>query len=63
LVLFLGQFGFESSTVRYGFAIAYVVLSVGLLVFHRETRLNLWDSLLHVVGRGRREEAERTGAS
>jgi cation:H+ antiporter len=61
LVLFLAQLGFESSTIRYGFAVVYVLLSVGLLLFHRETRLNLWDSLLHVLGRSRRgENAGRT---
>jgi cation:H+ antiporter len=52
LVLFLGQFGFDNTTVRYGFAIAYVVLAAGLFAFSRDTRENLWDSLKTVFGRG-----------
>jgi cation:H+ antiporter len=52
LVLFLGQFGFDNTTVRYGFGIAYMALAVGLFIFSRDTRGNLWDSLKTVVGRG-----------
>jgi cation:H+ antiporter len=52
LVLFLGQFGFDNTTVRYGFAIAYMVLAIGLFLFSRDTRANLWDSLKTVFGRG-----------
>jgi cation:H+ antiporter len=54
LALFLGQFGFESSTVRYGFAIAYLVLAAGLFAFSPEARRNLWSSLVYVVRSGRR---------
>jgi cation:H+ antiporter len=53
LVLFLGQFGFDDPTVRYGFAIAYMALSLGLLVFSRETRVNLRESIVHVFRRRR----------
>jgi cation:H+ antiporter len=52
LVLFMAQFGFPVSAVRYGFAIAYIVLAAGLFVFSRDTRVNLWDSLKTVFGRG-----------
>jgi cation:H+ antiporter len=52
LVLFLGQFGFDDQAVRYGFTIVYVVLALGMFVVSRETRVNLWDSLKTVVGRG-----------
>jgi cation:H+ antiporter len=54
LVLFLGQFGFENSTVRYGFAIAYLALGFGLFLFSRETQRNLVRSLVYVVRPGRR---------
>jgi cation:H+ antiporter len=57
LVLFLGQFGFDNTTVRYGFAIAYILLGAGLFVFSRDTRVNLWDSLKTVFGRGSRQAA------
>jgi cation:H+ antiporter len=49
LVLFLGQLGFEAPAVRFGFAIAYLVLTAGVLVFHHEARRSLWDSIVHVV--------------
>jgi cation:H+ antiporter len=48
LVLFLGQFGFDNRTVRYGFAIAYVALALGILLFSRGTRVHLRDSIAHV---------------
>jgi cation:H+ antiporter len=58
LVLFLGQLGFEAPAVRYGFAIAYLVLTAAVLVFHHEARRSLWESIVHVVrpsrGRGER---------
>jgi cation:H+ antiporter len=54
LVLFLGQFGFENSTIRYGFAIAYLTLGAGLFLFSRETRGNLLQSVVHVVRPDRR---------
>jgi cation:H+ antiporter len=49
LVLFLGQLGFEATAVRYGFAIAYIVLAAGMLVARPEARRGLWDSIVHVV--------------
>lgn len=42
LALFLGQFGFPVSPVRYGFAIGYVALGVGLAVLRSDVRVNLW---------------------
>jgi cation:H+ antiporter len=49
LVLFLGQLGFEAPGVRYGFATAYIVLAVGMVLFSRDVRTNLWESIVHVV--------------
>ena len=46
LVLFLGQFGFEDSTIRYGFAIAYLALTGVLLAFSKEARTSLIDAVL-----------------
>jgi cation:H+ antiporter len=54
LVLFLGQFGFEDSTIRYIFAYTYIVLAVGIIVFNAEVRRNLLRSLAHVFGVDRR---------
>jgi cation:H+ antiporter len=55
LVLFLGQFGFEDSTIRYGFAITYLALTAGMLVFLPDVRRNLVAALGHVmVPRSRR---------
>ncbi|HYH28157.1 MAG TPA: sodium:calcium antiporter [Actinomycetota bacterium] len=51
LVLFLGQFGFEDSAVRYGFAITYLVLTAALLVFDRETRRGLLAAIRGLVQR------------
>ena len=48
LVLFLGQFGFEDSTIRYGFAFAYLAITAGVLVVSRQVRSNLLRSLSHV---------------
>ena len=45
LVLFLGQFGFPQSEVRYGFTIAYLVLAAALFAFSGDTRRNLVSSL------------------
>jgi cation:H+ antiporter len=59
LVLFLGQFGFPTPEVRYAFAIAYIVLAIGLFAFSKETRLNLWDSMKTVFGRGSTRGGER----
>jgi cation:H+ antiporter len=50
LVLFSAQFAIPD--LRNAFAIAYIVLAVGMLVLSKETRVNLWDSLKTVVGRG-----------
>ena len=41
LTLFLGQFGFENSTVRYGFAFAYLGLTAIIFVSQRDVRRNL----------------------
>ncbi|MGH2682047.1 MAG: sodium:calcium antiporter [Actinomycetota bacterium] len=49
LVLFLGQLPFEATGVRYGFGVAYLLLTVGMLVFRRDARRSLWDSIVHVV--------------
>ncbi|MGH2691550.1 MAG: sodium:calcium antiporter [Actinomycetota bacterium] len=54
LVLFLGQFGFEDSTIRYAFAITYIVLAVGAIVASSDVRRNLVRSLAHVFGVERR---------
>jgi len=48
MVLFLGQFGFEDSTIRYGFAFAYLGLAAGMIVFNREVRTNLRRALAYV---------------
>jgi len=53
LVLFLGQFGFEDSTIRYGFAFAYLGLTAGVLVISREVRTNLRRALAYVFTPGR----------
>jgi cation:H+ antiporter len=45
LVLFLGQFGFSQSEVRYGFAIVYIALALGLFAFSSDTRRNLFGSM------------------
>jgi cation:H+ antiporter len=52
LVLFLGQLGFEAPGVRFGFAIAYIVLAVGLVIFSRDVQRNLWRSIVHVARPG-----------
>ncbi|HEX2032127.1 MAG TPA: hypothetical protein VHL78_12145 [Actinomycetota bacterium] len=49
LVLFLGQFGFPQSEVRYGFSIAYIVLAVGMIVVNGDVRRALLRSLRHTV--------------
>jgi cation:H+ antiporter len=48
LALFLGQFGFEDSTIRYGFAITYIALALGMIVFSKDVRANLLRALSHV---------------
>jgi cation:H+ antiporter len=53
LVLFLGQFGFEDSTIRYGFAIAYLALTVLLLAMSKEARSSLIDAIRRVFRRRR----------
>ncbi len=53
LVLFLAQFGFEDSAVRYGFAFTYLALATGMFVLHKKTRRNLLLSLAHVFRRPR----------
>jgi cation:H+ antiporter len=55
LVLFLGQFGFEDSTIRYGFAFTYLALTAGMVVVLPDVRRNLAAALGHVlVPRSRR---------
>jgi cation:H+ antiporter len=53
IVLFLGQFGFEDSTIRYGFAFAYLGLAAGMIVISREVRSNLRRALAYVFTPGR----------
>jgi cation:H+ antiporter len=48
LTLFLGQFGFENSTVRYGFAFAYLGLTAIIFVSQRDVRRNLGSALANV---------------
>lgn len=48
LVLFLGQFGFEDSAIRYGFAFAYLGLAVGMVAFNPGVRTNLRRALAYV---------------
>lgn len=45
LVLFLGQFGFTQSAVRYGFSFAYITLAVIMLATRPEIRRSLWSSM------------------
>jgi cation:H+ antiporter len=54
LLLFLGQFLIPVSEVRIGFAIAYIVLAVALVIFNRPARESLADSLIYVFRPGRR---------
>lgn len=54
MALFLGQFGFEARAVRYGFAIVYLVLAVGMFATSREVRESLIDSVRHVFRPRRR---------
>jgi cation:H+ antiporter len=57
MVLFFGQFGFPETEVRYGFAIAYLILAVLLIVFSGRTRRSLVDSIRTVF----RRRAARSG--
>jgi cation:H+ antiporter len=57
MVLFLGQFGFEARGVRYGFAIAYLILAIGMFATNRKVRESLIDSVRHVFRRRRRPPA------
>jgi cation:H+ antiporter len=41
-VLFLGQFAFTSTEVRYLFIALYLAIAVGLLIAHRDRRVELW---------------------
>lgn len=51
LVLFLAQFGFQSTTVRYGFAFAYLGLFVMLVVKERENRRGILHAIRHTFMR------------
>jgi cation:H+ antiporter len=57
LVLFLGQFLIPVSAVRIGFAIAYIALAVGLVLFNRSVRESLVDSVIYVFRPSRRAGA------
>jgi cation:H+ antiporter len=59
LVLFVGQFLLPYSPVRIGFGIAYIVFAIGILVFSREARGGLLDSLKHVFEPIRRPRGRR----
>ena len=48
IVLFLGQFGFEDSTIRYAFAFTYLGLAIGMIAFSKEVRANLINALAYV---------------
>jgi cation:H+ antiporter len=54
LVLFLGQFGFASTEVRYGFAFGYVGLTVIILAVSGRARRGLWDAIRNVFRPGSR---------
>jgi cation:H+ antiporter len=49
LVLFLAQFGFESQSIRYGFAVAYIAFFLVLIIRHRENRDGLFHAIRHTV--------------
>jgi cation:H+ antiporter len=57
LVLFSAQFAIPD--LRNAFAIAYIVLAIGLFAISKETRVNLWDSMKTVFGRGSTRGGER----
>jgi cation:H+ antiporter len=57
LLLFSAQFAIPD--LRNAFAIAYIILAIGLFAFSKETRLNLWDSMKTVFGRGSTRGGER----
>jgi len=49
LVLFLAQFGFESQSIRYGFAVAYIVFFLVLIVKQRSNREGLIHAVRHTL--------------
>jgi cation:H+ antiporter len=51
LFLFLAQFGFESTEIRLGFAIAYTAFALVLFIIKRDVRSGLGKGLKHVVSR------------
>ncbi len=51
LVLFLAQFGFESTTVRLGFAAAYVLGALLILARHADARRSLWAAVRHALSK------------
>jgi cation:H+ antiporter len=57
LTLFFGQFLIPVTTVRIGFAIAYIALAVLMFVFIRDVRESLVDSVLHVIRPSRSKAA------
>ncbi|MDP8958668.1 MAG: sodium:calcium antiporter [Actinomycetota bacterium] len=54
LLLFSGQFAIQH--LRMEFAVVYLVLFAGMVIFNRSVRTNLVDSMRHVLGRGARAE-------
>jgi cation:H+ antiporter len=54
LVLFLAQFGFESTAIRVGFAVVYLVLTLILVVLRAENRRGLMRALGAAFSRPRR---------
>lgn len=62
LVLFLAQFGFESTSIRVGFAIAYCAFAVILLIAKRDARSGLMAGLRRVVSRPRRAASDEAAA-
>jgi cation:H+ antiporter len=54
MVLFFTQLAIPIPAVRIGFAIAYIVLAVGIFAFSRSARESLVDSVIHVFRPGRR---------
>lgn len=55
LVLFSAQLAIPITAVRVGFAIAYVILFLGMLAFRPEVRRGLWTAILHVFRRSEEE--------
>ena len=61
LVLFISQFGFESRSIRYGFAFAYLALFLVLIVKERENRQGLLHAIRHTFMRPGGSHRARSG--